>query len=44
MSVVFSPIFMADTKIIFRNDFVAPLSVHNIFVQTNDTVTQSVHM
>ena len=26
MLVVFSPIFMADTKIIFRYDFVAPLT------------------
>ena len=29
MLVVFSPIFLADTKIIFRYDFVAPLSGHN---------------
>ena len=27
MLVVFSPIFVADTKIIFRYDFVAPLNI-----------------
>ena len=27
MLVVFSPIFVADTKIIIRNDFVAPLNL-----------------
>ena len=32
MLVAFSPIFVADTKIIFRYDFVAPLIIENHYV------------
>ena len=31
MLVVFSPIFVADTKIIFRLDFVAPLNLWFVY-------------
>ena len=31
MLVVFLPIFVADTKIIFRYDFVAPLSITSLY-------------
>ena len=33
MLVVFSPIFVADTEIIFRYDFVAPLKLLNYQVK-----------
>ena len=32
MLIMFSPIFVADTKIIFRYDFVAPLNSINISI------------
>ena len=35
MSFVFSPIFVADTKIIFRYHFVAPLIVNILFKLTS---------
>ena len=45
MLVVFPPIFVADTKIIFRYDFVAPLS--NVFHETgyrDTTITIIIHI
>ena len=37
MLVVFSPIFVADTKIIFRYDFVAPLIYSNVLKKAMET-------
>ena len=39
MLVVFPPIFMSDTKIIFRHDFVAPL-VNLLWISSNNTYLQ----
>ena len=41
MLVVFWPIFVADTKIIFRYDFVAPLnSARNLYIQQFEICVQ----
>ena len=38
MLVVFSPVFVADTKIIFRYDFVAPLTFYILMFKTNEPI------
>ena len=38
MLVVFSPIFVADTKIIFRYDFVAPLRFLGLNIDENNSI------